>query len=291
MAKSSLAMQPRHGDSLATSLIANYSIEITAKDANALTEASDLIAPGTPVSVTFLPGEEMAARVAAAKQVRALGFEPVSHLSARRLKTEAELETFLSALVAEAGVKNVFVVAGDPDKPEGPYGDSLDVIRSGLLEKHGIQKVGISGYPEGHPQISTPALWKALADKQAILNEKGLQFDVTTQFCFDADPVIRWIEEVRAAGVFEPLRIGIPGPASVKTLMRFAARCGVGTSTRVMAKYGLSIGKLLSTAGPDSLVRELEAAIDPARHGDIRLHFYPFGGLSKTGEWIRSFAG
>lgn len=273
-----------------TSLLEGYSIEITAKDATALWEARELFVQGTSVSITFLPGETVEARVEAAATARRLGFEPVSHISARRLKSEEELEIFLEMLVDRAGVTSVFVVAGDPPQPEGPFGDSLDVIRSGLLQKYGITKVGISGYPEGHPQISADALWSALSGKQAYLNENGLDFDVTTQFAFDADPVIRWIEDVRSAGVQAPLRIGIPGPANVKTLMRFAARCGVGTSTRVMTKYGLSLGKLITTAGPDALVKTLQTAIDPSVHGDIRLHFYPFGGLGKTGEWIRDFA-
>ena len=57
-----------------------------------------------------------------------------------------------------------------------------------------------------------------------------------------------------------------------------------------MSKYGASITKLLTTAGPDALIEELARGLDPARHGEVLLHFYPFGGLKATAEWVRDFA-
>ena len=55
-----------------------------------------------------------------------------------------------------------------------------------------------------------------------------------------------------------------------------------------MAKYGLSIAQLMGSAGPDKMVDALSAQIS-AEHGRVRLHFYPFGGLEKTVEWIRTY--
>jgi methylenetetrahydrofolate reductase (NADPH) len=85
------------------------------------------------------------------------------------------------------------------------------------------------------------------------------------------------------------VKIGIPGPTSVKSLLNFAARCGVRTSSRVMSKYGLSLAKLVNQAGPDVLVWDLEANLHHAIHGDVRMHLYPFGGVLKTVEWVRNF--
>jgi len=70
--------------------------------------------------------------------------------------------------------------------------------------------------------------------------------------------------------------------------MRFAARCGVGASASVLARYGISITKLIGTAGPDKLVDALAQGLG-AEHGPVRLHFYPFGGLETTVEWIREY--
>jgi methylenetetrahydrofolate reductase (NADPH) len=54
-----------------------------------------------------------------------------------------------------------------------------------------------------------------------------------------------------------------------------------------MRKYGASITKLLSTAGPELILRDLEAGLAPHAHGQSSLHFYPFGGFARTAEWAR----
>jgi methylenetetrahydrofolate reductase (NADPH) len=270
-------------------LLDNYSIEMTAKDVPNLEAAADVIPQGTKIPVTFLPGEDFPMRIAAARRVRELGFIPIPHISARRLKSQEELESFLAGLQREAGTDHAFVVAGDPPQPLGPYEDALAIIRTGLLAKYGIRRVGISGYPEGHPDIGNEKLWQAKRDKQAAILERGHDFAVVTQFTFDAEPVLAWLEQLRKAGVHALVRIGVPGPASVKRLLAFASRCGVGTSAKVMQKYGMSITKLLTTAGPDKLIEELADGLDRERHGEVLLHFYPFGGLRATAEWVRDF--
>lgn len=265
-----------------------YSLEMTAKDFDALHEAAPGIAPDTPVAITFLPGETIDARVAAAAAVRRLGFEPMPHLSARRIATFGELDTMLGRAVDEAGARRAFIVAGDPPEPAGPFADTLSIIRTGLLEKHGFRAVGVAGHPEGHPNMAGEALWHALTAKLDALDERGLGALIVTQFGFDADPFIDWLSELRARGIMAPVRIGVPGPAGIKTLLRFAARCGVGASAAVMTKYGVSITQLLGKAGPDRLVDALAARLTPA-HGPVRLHFYPFGGLVNTVEWINGY--
>lgn len=272
-----------------SNLLRDYSLEMNAKDIEKLQEAAQLIPPGTPISITYLPSEDFAARVKAAAAVRALGFLPVPHISARRLKSEAELESFLAALASEANIDQAFVVAGDPPRPEGPYEDALAVITTGMLGRYGVRHVGISGYPEGHPDIPGPKLWQALRDKQAVLKDLGHEVSIMTQFGFDADPVLNWLVRLRQEGVEAPVRIGVAGPTSVKALLRFAARCGVGASARVMAKYGVSITRLLNTAGPDPIIKDLVRGLDPDVHGQVLLHFYPFGGFLKTAEWVPAF--
>ncbi len=270
-------------------LLDGFTLEMTAKDIASLEEAAPAIPQGTQVSVTFLPNEDFDNRRAAAVRVRQLGFEPMPHLSARRLADQAELENYLAGLQAEAQIDRVFVVAGDPSEPMGPYEDALAIIKSGLLQKYGVRHVGISGYPEGHPDISNDKLWAALKDKHAVLTDMGLSYSIMTQFGFDADPVFSWLKQVRALGIDAPVRVGVAGPASIKTLLRFAARCGVGASAKVMKKYGVSLTQLLGTAGPDPIIRELKAGLDPAVHGNVTLHFYPFGGLAKTANWVKDF--
>ena len=111
-----------------------FSLEMTAKDIDSLRAAAPLIPAETPIAITFLPGEEAQARIEATLAVRELGFEPMPHFSARRIHSAIEFEHYLYAVVARAGVRRCFVVAGDPPEPQGPFSDSMSLIGSGVFE-------------------------------------------------------------------------------------------------------------------------------------------------------------
>ncbi|MCJ2181775.1 methylenetetrahydrofolate reductase [Novosphingobium sp. 1949] len=273
----------------AINMVEGYSLEMTAKDIDALREAAPAILPETPVAVTFLPGEAFEARVAAARAVRDLGFEPMPHFSARRIASESEFRDYLAAVTQQAGVKRCFVIAGDPPEPEGPFADSSALIATGAFEAAGITAIGIGGHPEGHPNMSPDQCWAVLDAKCDAITARGMAPLIVTQFAFDAGAVLDWLAQLRRRGLDAPVRLGVPGPAGIKTLMRFAARCGVGASASVMTKYGISITKLIGSAGPDKLVDALERGLGE-EHGAVRLHFYPFGGLAKTVGWINDYA-
>ena len=265
-----------------------FSLEMTAKDEASLRDAAPLIPPETPIAVTYLPGEEVDARVAATVAVRELGFEPMPHFSARRITSEDDFEAYLQAVVEKAGVRRCFIVAGDPPEPQGPYFDTMALIATGAFERAGIQAIGIGGHPEGHPNMSEAECWTVLETKVREIESRGMAPLVVTQFGFDPDAFLIWLKKLRARGIMCPVRIGIPGPAGIKRLLAFAARCGVGASASVMKKYGVSITNLLGTAGPDKLVDAFAKGLGE-EHGRVRLHFYPFGGLTKTLEWINDY--
>ena len=265
-----------------------FSLEMTAKDEASLRDAAPLIPAETPIAVTYLPGEEVDARVAATVAVRELGFEPMPHFSARRITSEDDFEAYLQAVVEKAGVRRCFIVAGDPPEPQGPYFDTMALIATGAFERAGIQAIGIGGHPEGHPNMSEAECWTVLETKVREIESRGMAPLVVTQFGFDPDAFLIWLKELRARGIMCPVRIGIPGPAGIKRLLAFAARCGVGASASVMKKYGVSITNLLGTAGPDKLVDAFAKGLGE-EHGRVRLHFYPFGGLTKTLEWINDY--
>jgi methylenetetrahydrofolate reductase (NADPH) len=136
--------------------------------------------------------------------------------------------------------------------------------------------------------MSEAECWAVLQTKVREIESRGMAPLVVTQFGFDPDAFLVWLKELRARGIMCPVRIGIPGPAGIKRLLAFAARCGVGASASVMKKYGVSITNLLGTAGPDKLVDAFANGLGEA-HGRVRLHFYPFGGLTKTLEWINEY--
>ena len=279
-------------------LMKDFSLEMTGKDIPSLLEARPLIPLGTRINVTFLGNEDLEMRVAAAKAVREMGFVPVPHISARRLESEQRLREFLGRLQDVDAAGHIFVIGGDPARSEGPYSDSLSIIRSGILQDFGVREVGIGGYPEGHPDIPQETLWSALEDKSATLRDQGLDMVILTQFSFDTDSVAEWIEAIRARGITAPVRVGTPGPVGIKRLLGFARRLGVGANAMIVKKYGFSLTNLVGVAGPDNFVNDLAAVL--ADHssgtrtgllGQVGLHFYTFGGLSETAGWVRQFTG
>ncbi|WP_205650609.1 methylenetetrahydrofolate reductase [Actinoplanes solisilvae] len=264
-------------------LMTGVSLEMTGKDVPELAAARELLPAGTRINITSLATEDLSLRLAAARAVKAYGMTPVPHLSARRLTSVAELDETLAALHTIGASENIFVAGGDPDRPQGPFPDSLSVITSGLLETHVVRRVSITGYPEGHPGIPDDALWPTLTSKLAALEARDLHAEIITQFGFDADPVLDWIAAVRERGITAGIRVGVPGPAGVSRLLRYATRLGVATGTGLARRFGAD---LLATAGPDRFLEALATDYHPDRHGLVGLHFYTFGGLRATAQWI-----
>jgi methylenetetrahydrofolate reductase (NADPH) len=265
-----------------------FSLEITAKDVAGLEKAAPTIPAQTPIAITFLPGEAVENRLAATKAVRSLGFEPMPHFSARRLHTHDEFQDYLDRVVGEAGVKRCFVIAGDSAQSAGPFHDSSALIATGAFERAGITAIGIGGHPEGHPNMTSEMCWQVLEKKRREIEGRGMATLIVTQFGFDPQIFLDWLDALRSRGIDSPVRIGVPGPAGIATLVRFAARCGVAASSAVMSKYGVSLTKLMGTAGPDTLIDSLAENLRP-KHGPVRLHFYPFGGLERTVSWINDY--
>ncbi|WP_235212721.1 MULTISPECIES: methylenetetrahydrofolate reductase [Burkholderia] len=265
-----------------------YSLEVTAKDIPALTAAAPRLLPASTISIPYLPGEDNDARLAAARAVRRLGFEPMPHFSARRIGSLAELDAFVTRAVAEAGVERCFVIAGDPSTPMGPFSDSSSLIETGIFERSGIKVVGVGGHPDGHPVMSTADRWDVLERKCDSIARRGMTPLIVTQFAFDADIVLTWLQALRERGIEHPVRVGVPGPAGIAVLARYAALCGVSACASMWSKYGVSIGKLFGTAGPDRFVDRLATGLTPA-HGKVSLHFFPFGGIAQSLKWIEQY--
>lgn len=268
-------------------LLHQSSVEITPNAPGAAQSLRDKFDPGTDVFISFLPGTGFERTIGAAAALRKSGFNPVPHIAARNIAGEAMLRDCLARARDEAGVTRVLVIAGDMDAPRGDYSSALELIGTGAFEEHGVTHVGIAGYPEPHPKIATDALVRAMHDKLAAVRARGMNPFIVTQFCFSADPVVAFLQKTRADGIDAPVRIGVAGPASMATLVRFAVRCGIGNSLRALQTRTNMIGRLLSDAGPEDILRgvadALAAAPDPRVTG---IHFFPFGGADKTSDWI-----
>lgn len=264
------------------------SLEVSAKAMPALRAEAGRIARGTTISIPYLASEDDEARLAAARAVRELGLQPMPHLSARRIGSQAALERFIARAVGEAGVEQCLLIAGDLAARAGPFADSAAVIDTGILERAGIRVVAVGGHPEGHPVMDAAARWRVLEHKCQSIQARGMAPKIITQFAFDADIVLAWLDALRARGLGYPVLVGVPGPASVTRLLRYAAMCGVGASTAMLARYGISIGRLLGTAGPDVFVDRLVGGLTDA-HGQVSPHLFPFGGIAPSLDWVAQY--
>lgn len=136
-------------------LLKDFSLEMTGKDVPGLLEAALLIPKDTRVNVTFLGNEGLQMRIFASKAVLDGGGPPgAAHFgTASLLAGAARGVPERAARPEQLGVRVLFV-GGDPSTPEGPYEDSHDVIKTGLLQQYGAKDLSIAGYPEGQPDIS-----------------------------------------------------------------------------------------------------------------------------------------
>ena len=271
---------------------AEWSIEVTPTGATKIESFRDCLSPGTTVNVTFLPGTDPAETIAVAERLHNDGMRPVPHLAARSLRDADQLDELLAAFTSRCGVEEVLCIGGGVDKPVGAFDATIQVLETGLIQKHGIRSVGVAGHPEGSPDITDEEIAAALAAKNALAARDGLNLYIETQFCFEADIVLDWERRVRAAGNTLPIRIGIPGPATIKTLFRFAQISGIGPSMRFIAKQAKNVAKLMTVQSPHMLIAGLAEgmAADDAcliRH----FHYYPFGGFARTAAYAGAIAG
>jgi methylenetetrahydrofolate reductase (NADPH) len=217
---------------------------------------------------------------------------PVPHVGARHLDSSAQLEQLAARLAGDAGVDRILLIGGDRAQPAGPYDSSLAVMQTGAFQKVGITRMAIAGFPEGNPNIPDPVLQEALRAKVNFAANIGLELSIVTQFCFTAQPIVTWLQHIRAQGIENPVRVGLAGPASVTTLVRYAVRCGIGNSLHVLTEHP-SFGKLLTEKGPQPIIRDIAAQAGPGKNGSLPLgirglHFFVFGGFGKTVDWVNA---
>lgn len=178
------------------------------------------------------------------------------------------------------------VIAGNRDEPVGLYSGALDVIETGLLAKHGLREIGVSGYPEGHPKIDETIIQDALHAKIRSAKEQGLQAHVVSQFSFDSERIGSWIDRLKRGGVDLPIRFGVAGPASASGLLKFALRCCVKASLKA-ASSGYAT-KLITEVTSESLVSEVLTRAQSSGTCNVSPHVYSFGGVVRTARWASS---
>jgi methylenetetrahydrofolate reductase (NADPH) len=263
-------------------LLRNYSAEVTSGDRKSIDAAKRMMAPGAEVFIASLPSDPADRQVSVAAELKGAGLTPVPHVVARNIKNLRDLDLLLGRLRNDAGVDRALILAGDRDRPAGDLDSSLQILESGLLREHGIRKIALSWYPEGHPRIPAADLVAARAAKLAAA-AADLDVTLVSQFCFESGPIIAMARQIRAEGVRVPLRVGVAGPASHASLLKYAMICGVGASVRALKERR----GMLSAGTPEDLLAEVALAhgADPC----LRIqgvHFFTFASLAATVRFV-----
>jgi methylenetetrahydrofolate reductase (NADPH) len=243
------------------------------------------LAPGATVTVTASPAHGIGRTVEVSERLAAAGYAVVPHLSARMIADRVELGHAVERLAA-AGVSEVFVVGGDASPPAGDFFDAAALLGALDALDHPFARVGIGGYPEGHPKIAADALTEALLRKQEHADY------VATQICFDAAVLEQWITDMRTAGVTLPVVVGLPGVVDRRKLAEVSLQTGVGASVKYLLKHGRQVAALMRSRrfDPEPLARAVAARLDDPGLDVRGLHLFTFNQVEATQAWVRRAA-
>ncbi|MGB7269779.1 MAG: methylenetetrahydrofolate reductase [Albidovulum sp.] len=271
-----------------------YSIEVMPRTAEKIEDFRALVPAGTRIYVAHIEGTPIEEMVATAKRIHAEGFPVMPHFPARIIKDKATLADWIARYQGEADVKQALMLAGGVSTPHGDFHSSMQLLETGLFD--GFERVHVAGHPEGNKDIdpdgSDKMVMEAARWKQAFSERTDAKMAMATQFCFEAKPVIDWVNRLNAEGVTLPVHIGIAGPAKLQTLIKFAIACGVGPSLKVLQKRAMDVTKLLLPYEPTEVVAELAAhkAANPD-FGIASVHFFPLGGIKTNATWAIEHGG
>jgi methylenetetrahydrofolate reductase (NADPH) len=286
---------PASNDTAAVeAFLKGFSIEVMPRTAEKVESFRDILPTGTRVYIAHIDGTPIEEMVATAKRLNAEGYPVMPHFPARIIKDKATLQDWVARYQGEANVKQALLLAGGVPQPAGDFHSSMQLLESGAFD--GFDRLHVAGHPEGNKDIdpdgSDRMVMEAARWKSAFTERTDAQMAMATQFCFEADPVIAWVDRLAAEGVKLPVHIGVAGPAKLQTLIKFAIACGVGPSLRVLQKRAMDVTKLLLPYEPTEFVQALAAhkAANPD-FGIEAVHFFPLGGIKTNATWVTENGG
>ena len=267
-------------------LLKDFTAETTPFSADKIDSFREILRPNTKIYVTFLPESDFKDTIRISRRLKTEGFIPIPHLAARSIKDLGFLDDAMNCLTSEAGVDEVLCIAGARDKPLGDFSNSMELLETGIFDKYKIKTIGVAGHPEGCPDISNNTIQTALNWKNKFHLRTNASLYIITQFCFEPEPIIAWDKKIRELGNVLPIRLGVPGVASLKTLLSYANACGIGQSIKFLKKQAMNISKLLTTSTPDKLITDIARyKSENPSCGIVGIHMYPLGGIRQSANW------
>lgn len=272
-------------------LFTDFTLEVVPASAAKIERFDEHVRPDTDVYVTFLPGSDVKETVDCAIRLHKEGFTPIPHFAARSMPSKEFYVEALNRVTGETGTKRALTIAGGVDKPLGPFADTMQLLDLGEFEKHGIETIGVAGHPEGSPDMSSDAIWDAVEWKNRYNATSSADLYIVTQFAFELEPIAAWDAALTERGNQLPVMIGVPGIATLKTLIKLAQVSGVGPSLRFLTRQARNVAKLVMVQAPDELVVKLaQHRLDNPSTNIAGVHMYPLGGLRRSALWAYAVA-
>jgi methylenetetrahydrofolate reductase (NADPH) len=235
---------------------------------------------GFPVTITASASKGLEATLGLTERLAAAGYPAVPHLAARMISGRSELADICARLSA-AGVRTIFVPAGDADPPAGDYEGSLGVLEDLHQLGNPFPNVGVTGYPESHPAIHDDVTVQAMWDKRRFATQ------IVSNLTFDADGLVTWVRRIRKRGIRLPVLVGVPGPVDRAKLLATATKIGVGESTRFLVKHRRTFTRLAAPGGftGERFVQRAARGLAAPDANVVGLHVFTFNQVEQTERW------
>ena len=144
------------------------------------------------------------------------------------------------------------------------------------LRRETRMRIAVAGYPEPHPDSRGEA-----ADMDHLKRKVDAGADaILTQFFFDNEVFLRYVEAVRKAGIDVPVVPGIMPIRDFAKIARFARRCGASIPDRLADRF--------AKARDRGATKELALAVCAGQCDDLReqgvraFHFYTLNDATLT---------
>jgi len=273
--------------------LVNFSIEVMPRTAAKIESFKDILPTNTRIYIAHIEGVPIEEMIQTAKRLQSEGFSVMPHFPARIIKNKSTLEEWITKYQDEAGIDQALLLAGGVNNPHGVFENSMQLVETELFNKYNFKNLHFAGHPEGNKDIdydgSTNNVDEALLWKQKFNERTDIEVALTTQFCFEADPVIKWADSMIEKGINIPIHIGVAGPAKLQTLIKFSIACGVGPSLKVLQKRAKDVKKLLLPFEPNDFLETLaQHKKENPKFNITNIHFFPLGGINTSADWIKN---
>jgi methylenetetrahydrofolate reductase (NADPH) len=244
-------------------------------------EVREQLGTDVKVTITASPRKGLEATLQLSERLAAAGYPVVPHLSARLVRDRSHLEEVLARLYA-AGVRELFVPAGDATDAAGEFNSAADLLAAMGPARTQFERIGITGYPESHHLIPDDETIRAMFAKAEMAT------DIISQLCFDAETIAGWIGNVRARGTHLPIWIGMPGCVDYAKLVRISMKIGMGESARFLRHHSNWMSRLVTRQfKPGRLLRDLAPVVTDPASKVAGFHLYTFNEVGRTERWRR----